>query len=647
MSLQNLISGAECALPANPLAQVLKHTEGDRTLQRDRLAGPSTSRLHQLPPSATISANERDISLARQFFDSNAPNIHAPSPHILAPNIPHAELARRLGTPVAPVSTSGDLQDAWTRMEMQKQRLAQHRMQEDSMWAAEFGNAMPQMSIPGSSNQSYGQPQQNFARSSYMPQGSFMQNGMQMGGYGMDMMSSSPFENMHDQKGKGKGRAEDFEAAFAQFSSSALATTQSARIVEVQDSDTEGIEAALAHTGLDDTRVDDGVDSGTTFQKVWDELQKSDIPPAEKDLAKWEAEFNQLMSSQRDETDLDFGSGMKEAWESGLGDYDQTNALKFTDQGIPLLGDYVFETNNKYLADNTTSPLAQAKALLEQNGSLTEAALLLEAAIQKGDLGEGGYEAWILLGDTRSMDEREEAGMRALTEGVKRAEAAGARGAGMLSLAISYTNESFEKASLTTLFRWLVARFPDYTPPPETSASLSNSPWDSQQRVKDAFLTIAREQHASGVVDPDVQTGLGVLYYNSGDFERAKDCFESALTVRPKDYLLWNRLGSALSNGNKPEEALWAYREALQMRPTYTRAIYNVGVACLNIGAHKEASEHFLSALALQDTTEGEKSEQLWFTLRRALVAMNREDLADKAKAGGGLDVFRAEGFDF
>lgn len=37
-----------------------------------------------------------------------------------------------------------------------------------------------------------------------------------------------------------------------------------------------------------------------------------------------------------------------------------------------------------------------------------------------------------------------------------------------------------------------------------------------------------------------------------------------------------------MSNGNKPEEALGAYREALQLRPTYTRAIYNVGVACMS-----------------------------------------------------------------
>jgi hypothetical protein len=34
MSLQGLISGSECAVPSNPLAQVLKHTEGDRSLQQ-------------------------------------------------------------------------------------------------------------------------------------------------------------------------------------------------------------------------------------------------------------------------------------------------------------------------------------------------------------------------------------------------------------------------------------------------------------------------------------------------------------------------------------------------------------------------------------------------------------------------------------
>lgn len=44
----------------------------------------------------------------------------------------------------------------------------------------------------------------------------------------------------------------------------------------------------------------------------------------------------------------------------------------------------------------------------------------------------------------------------------------------------------------------------------------------------------------------------------------------------------------------------------------------------LNIGAYKEAAEHFLSALNLQESTSGDKSEQLWFTLRRTFLSMVR-----------------------
>lgn len=73
-----------------------------------------------------------------------------------------------------------------------------------------------------------------------------------------------------------------------------------------------------------------------------------------------------------------------------------------------------------------------AKSTLKSNGSLTEAALCLEAAIQDGQLGEGGYEAWILLGDTRSMDEREDNAIRALKEGARLAEQAGAPGTGLM-----------------------------------------------------------------------------------------------------------------------------------------------------------------------------------------------------------------------
>jgi peroxin-5 len=59
------------------------------------------------------------------------------------------------------------------------------------------------------------------------------------------------------------------------------------------------------------------------------------------------------------------------------------------------------------------------------------------------------------------------------------------------------------------LLRWLRARFP-------------------------SLPILARTQHSEGTVDSEVQIGLGVLYYTNGEYDRAKDCFESALAVRPK-----------------------------------------------------------------------------------------------------------------
>lgn len=59
-----------------------------------------------------------------------------------------------------------------------------------------------------------------------------------------------------------------------------------------------------------------------------------------------------------------------------------------------------------------------------------------------------------------------------------------------------------------------------------------------------------------------------------------------------------------MANGGLPEEAIEAYRKALDLRPTFTRATYNLGVSCLNIGCYKEAAEHLLAAIEGQRVHE-------------------------------------------
>jgi peroxin-5 len=74
------------------------------------------------------------------------------------------------------------------------------------------------------------------------------------------------------------------------------------------------------------------------------------------------------------------------------------------------------------------------------------------------------------------------------------------------------------------------------------------------------------------------------------DYQRARDCFRAALSVRPdvrkrsghvklifhasntQDWLLYNRVGATLANGGRADEALPYYYRALEINPAYIRA---------------------------------------------------------------------------
>ena len=73
----------------------------------------------------------------------------------------------------------------------------------------------------------------------------------------------------------------------------------------------------------------------STTVSVWDQLQKSDLPPPEEDMVKWEDEFNQMMNGHRN-MDFDYDTMGMGQWE------DPFQPVAFDNDGIPLLGDYVF-----------------------------------------------------------------------------------------------------------------------------------------------------------------------------------------------------------------------------------------------------------------------------------------------------------------
>lgn len=78
--------------------------------------------------------------------------------------------------------------------------------------------------------------------------------------------------------------------------------------------------------------------------RAWQHLQESNAPPKDGDIAKWESEFNQLMTAQREELEYDYGGAMQNAWQSGIGEFtdNTTDNRKFDELGYPILPEYVF-----------------------------------------------------------------------------------------------------------------------------------------------------------------------------------------------------------------------------------------------------------------------------------------------------------------
>jgi peroxin-5 len=301
--------------------------------------------------------------------------------------------------------------------------------------------------------------------------------------------------------------------------------------------------------------------------------------------------------------------------------------------------EYKFDENNPMI--DVENALEKGKAFL-QNGDIPSAVLCFESAVKQD---ANNAEAWQLLGTSQAENEKDPNAIAALKTSL---ELSPNNLKVLMALAISYTNESYQNLALKMLNQWMKVH-PKYSNLVTNEIDAAGGIDEiASSRIRGMELELTQELFLRAVqqnaktenFDPDVQEALGVLFNLSSEYDKAVDCFQTAIQISPDNAKLWNRLGASYANGNKPTEAVGAYQRALEIEPGFIRARYNVGVVCINLKSYKEAAEHLLLALNHQATSkqraginienvQNQMSDTLWSTLRMTISLMGKHHLQD------------------
>lgn len=387
----------------------------------------------------------------------------------------------------------------------------------------------------------------------------------------------------------------------------------------------------------DEGRLDD--------MAFWQNLSQKYIGPNTYDNAAKISTKNQIGTTSKSERSVqEEKSKLKQQESEGMKASEPTEDfqdLKYTTQRPNLHEmEYIFDERNP-LKDQFEDPFAEGLKKLEQ-GDIPSAALLFEAAVQKEPDNET---AWRYLGTTQAQNEKDMSAIRALKNCLKLTNNEDQQA--LLAVSVSLANESYHYEACKHLLEWLInhqnyksvgANLAEFQ---RLDELLSDDPFyinnisdKHYSYVRDKFVEAARLSPNNP--DPEVQCALGVLFNIRGDYEKAVDCFKAALSVKSNDSLLWNRLGATLANGNKSDEAVIAYRKALEISPGFLRSRYNLAISLIHLNTYEEAAKQLVQILNMQAAGRGSKNTQIrtraitstaiWNTLRTVATLLNKPD---------------------
>ncbi|KAK4986956.1 Peroxisomal membrane signal receptor PTS1 [Elasticomyces elasticus] len=673
----SFLGGPECSTAGNPLSQFTKHTQDDRSLQRDRLVGRGPSGMQEGMRSH-MGGGSGDAMMEEFMHPAQLPQGPTASPFAMEQMRRDLEQASN-----TPQPWTGEFDNGFH--ESRQFDAAFQRPTNGGFSTADFqrfqSNHTTQTSTARTSSPLNGSQGtvNGYRPHMSMGMGYGGANAMGMGmGMGMGMMQQ-PFRPtsapqtpvQQDSLGKGKQRMvelddQDWEAQFASLDTQGQVTPD-AEANAAMETELSALDRSVQHTDsaiqehlspLDQEEMN-GIGTETDhfgdFESIWKGIQAETA--AARELIN-EGEYGNHM-------------GEFDNWGDFDGKFDGLNT--HSSFGNPELGVYLFEEENFF--KDIVNPFDEGVKIMAEGGNLSLAALAFEAAVQRDPQ---HVEAWVRLGNAQAQNEKETPAIRALEQALKidpnDLDA-------LMSLAVSYTNEGYDSTAYRTLERWVATKYPTLISEPlATDADVGFTDRHAlQEKVTDLFIRAAQMSPSGEQMDPDVQVGLGVLFYGAEEYDKAVDCFGAALASAEtgsqkkggEEHLLWNRLGATLANSGRSEEAIESYERALALRPNFVRARYNLGVSCINIGCYEEAAQHLLGALSMHQMAERDgrekakeivgggvndaelermmhqnQSTNLYDTLRRVFSQMGRRDLSERVGSGMDVESFRGQ-FEF
>jgi len=161
----------------------------------------------------------------------------------------------------------------------------------------------------------------------------------------------------------------------------------------------------------------------------------------------------------------------------------------------------------------------------------------------------------------------------------------------------------------------------------QSKDKLGKAPADQRDAIKQdvtdnsnkAVTEFEAAKAAANEKDPNLQlimARLGDAYDSAGRADDAIAAYKRAIELKPS-FAYYNNLGGIYGRANKIEDATAAYQKAAEIDPANAaQAWLNCGITLSNVGKYKEAVEPLKKATELDP-----KSSKAWYLLASALIA--------------------------